>query len=440
VIGAARLWTVALLLPVALGIGRPADCVAASEQLVYWPLVTDGKEYRRIPYPQQAGAILVLADSEVVIEARRAPVSYWPITREYLADFAQNPEPVNGSLEIVDGSGETTVVEPEPYVVWYPMGVGAGPAELVHGQRTRTFYDGYLQAARSAAAEAKEYQRIVGAHQAAVEAWLRLAAERRGQDMPPPPPELDIEKPEPFHAYASEPREAAVLSLPEGTYTVRIRDADGALVPGSERELVSFAPLDRAIGYVLRPENRWTQPVISFAPDEVIYTTGETDLFFQPVPVVEYQARSFTRLFRPQSAEAVDASLTVWTPQEQRDGAQDGLALALWHGDALVDTLTRTPYRVAQLPRASRGYVIEEFAPQNGSALEPEFHAMRVDRALEVTQVGLLVDGAAGNPVSASIRQIREVDPPPAALLFLPALLPLAVGVALRIRWRRIFS
>ena len=184
-IGAARLWAVALLLPAALGIGRPTDCAAASEQLVYWPLVTDGKEYRRIPYPQQAGAILVLADTEVVIEARRAPVSYWPITREYLADFSRNPHPVNGSLEIVDGSGEARVVEPEPYVVWYPMGVGAGPAELVHGERTLTFYDGYLQAARAADARAKEYQRIVGAQRAAVEAWLRLAAERRGRTCRP---------------------------------------------------------------------------------------------------------------------------------------------------------------------------------------------------------------------------------------------------------------
>jgi hypothetical protein len=142
-----------------------------------------------------------------------------------------------------------------------------------------------------------------------------MAAERRGQNMPSPPPELDIEKPEPFHAFATEPRQAAVVSLPEGTYTVRVRGADGAIVPGSERELISFAPLDWAVGYVLRPENRWTRPVISFAPDEAIYTTGRTDLFFQPVRVVEYDARRYARLFRPQSVEVADPSLTVWTPR-----------------------------------------------------------------------------------------------------------------------------
>jgi hypothetical protein len=439
VIKASRLWALALLLPAALSVGAGAPCSAeANEQLVYWPLVTDGKEYRRVSYPQEAGALLVLAGTEIVIEARLAPVSYWPITREYLADFSQQPKPVEGSLEIVDHSGKVTVVEPEPYVVWHPMGVGAGPMELVRGEAAVEFYEGYVQAARAAAEEAQEYQRIVAAHHAAVEAWLRMAAERRGEDMPAPPPELDVEEPAPFHAYATEPRRAAVLSLPEGTYTLRVRDADGEVVPGSERDLVSFGPLDQAVGYVLRPEDRWTRPVISFAPDEAIYTTGRTDLFFQPVPVAEYDARRYTRLFRPQSVEAVDPSLTVWTPHEDREWPKNGVALAVWDRDAMVSTLPRTPYRVAQLPGASRGYVIEEFAPQEGSSLEPDFHAMLVRHDAEVTRIGLLVDGAGGDPVGASTRQVRKVDPPAEALLFLPALVPLAVGVALRIWSRRL--
>ena len=140
--------------------------------------------------------------------------------------------------------------------------------------------------------------------------------------MPAPPPELEIVRPEPFHAFATEPRDAAVLSLPEGAYTLRIRGADGEIVPGSERELVSFAPLDRAIGYVLRPEDRWTRPMLSFAPDETIYTTGRTDLFFEPVPVVEYDAGRYTRLFRPQSVEAADAAQTVWTADTEREAAE----------------------------------------------------------------------------------------------------------------------
>jgi hypothetical protein len=410
----------------------------AQEQLVWWPLVTDGQEYRRVPYPQEAGSLLVLAGSDVVIEARFAPVSYWPITREYLADLSGQPRAVQGAIEIVDGSGQATVIEPEPYVLWHPLGVGAGPARLIHGEAAMTFYDGYLEDARAAAASEREYQRLVGLHQAAVEAWLRLAAERRGQNMPAPPPELEIEQPEPFHAFASQPRNGAVLSLPEGAYTLRIRGPAGEIVPGSERELVSFGPLDRAIGYMLRPEDRWTQPVLSFAPDETIYTTGRTDLFFEPVPVVEYDARRYTRLFRPQSVEVADAAQTLWTADMAREDADNGVALGLWNGSTLVDTLPRTPYRVAQLARASRGYLIEPFAPESGT-LEPDFHAMQVPKEAEVTRVGLLAEGATDAPMRAG-RQFRKVAPWPEALLFLPALLPLVVGVAIRVGSRRRFG
>jgi hypothetical protein len=322
-------------------------------------------------------------------------------------------------------------------VLWHPLGVGAGPAELVRGAAAMELYQDYVQTARAAAEKEQQYQRIVGAHRAAVEAWLRLAAERRGQDMPAPPPELDLKPPEPYHAYATEPRVAAVVSLPEGAYTVRIRDPQGGIVPGSERELVSFAPLDRAVGYVLRPENRWTRPVISFRPDETIYTTGRTDLFVQPVPVVEYDARRFTRLFRPQSVEVADRSQTVWAPDEARGWDGDGgVALELWDGDALLGTLPRTPYRVTQLAGAARGYAIEAFVPEAGATLEPDFDAMRLARDAEITEIGLVVDGAAGDPVRASVREVRRVVPPSDAMLFLPALLPLVVGLALR-AWRR---
>lgn len=426
----------AILLAGALAAAAGPGHGQSAEQLVYWPLVTDGKEYRRVAYPEEAGPLLVLADSEVVIEARRAPVAYWPITREHLADLARADRPVAGSVELVDETGEVRVATPAPYVVWHPLGVGAGPAELVRGERAPAFYEGYLQAAREAARAEQEYQRIVGAHQAAVEAWLRLAAERRGENLPPPPPELEIERPEPFPAYASEPREAAVVALPEGTYTVRIRGPDGELVPGSERQLVSFAPRARAVGYVVRPEDRWTRPVTSFAPDEAIYTTGATDLFLQPVPVAAYEARRFTRLFRPQSREAVDPALTMWTPDAERAWAEDGVALALWNGGALVDTVPRTPYRVAQRRGAARGYTIEAFAPSAGGALAPDFSAMRLPREAGTTRIAL-VEGDGGAPVPESAREVRTVRPVAEAWLFLPALLPLAVGAGLTLRRRR---
>jgi hypothetical protein len=413
--------------------GVASQSVRAEDQLVYWPFLTDGTEYRRIPYPYEAGTILVLADTDVVIEARRVSVNYWPITREYLADFSKQPPPVAGKVEIVGESGDVSVVEPTPYVIWHPEGVGAGPVQLLVGEESKTFYSDYVKAARAAAEEAKEYQRLVAERQAAVEDWLRIAAERP-PNLPKPPPELDIEEPEPFHAFATEPKRAAVTALPEGPYVVRIRDADGEIIPGSERKLISFAPRARAFGYVLRPEDRWTQPVVSFSPDEVVYTTDKTGMFLQPVPVAEYSASHFARLFRPQSVEAVDPSLSIWTPRPQDSHAMAGAELAMWDEGKPVGTMPQTPYRVVQLPGAARGYEIKEFKAEAGASLQPDFVGMRVDKGSVVERIGLVKDDEI---LAGSERKIRRVSPVSDAFLFLPALLPLAVGGALHLVRRR---
>jgi hypothetical protein len=377
----------------------------------------------------------VLADTTVVIEARDASVSYWPITREYLADFSRQPPVVQGSLEIVDEAGKVQVVEPEPYILWHPEGVGVGPAELMHGNQVAAFYQNYVQTARAAAALAQDYQRVLVEHHAAVDAWLKIAAQRP-DNLPPPPPELAVKEPEPYRAYATEPTDAMVVSLPEGSFTVRLRGADGEIVPGSERKLVSFGPVGQGIGYVVRPEDRWTQPSLSFAPGDTVYTRGLTDLFFQPVPVSEYKAQHFARLLQPQSIEVSDPSVTVWVPGDSADETTGTVALAAWNGNAIEATLPTTPYRVGQKPGASRGYVIEEFAPKGGSPLKPDFFAMRIGQDLPTTRVSLL-DGEGKAPAQAGDREIRRVNPPATPWLFLPALVPLAFGLAIRAAMRR---
>ena len=120
------------------------------------------------------------------------------------------------------------------------------------------------------------------------------------------------------------------------------------------------------------------------------------------------------------------------------EDAAGGAALALWNGDALVDTLPRTPYRVAQLAGTARGYVIEPFAPRQWSARAgfPR-HAHSPRRPMSR---GSICSPTRDTPVHASTRAFRKVAAWPEALLFLPALLPLVVGMAIRIGSRRRFA
>jgi hypothetical protein len=398
----------------------------ADEQIVYWPLVTDGAEYRRVSYPHEAGSLLALAGAELVLEVRRAGVTYWPITRQYITEAAQG-KPVEGTIELVDGSGKLVDTKPETFVLWSPAGVGAGVTQLVRGDAAKKLYQDYVTKARAAQAREQEYQRIVAQHQAAAEAWIKLAATRRPESMPPPPPELTLKEPEPYRAYASEPREAPVLTLAEGDYTVRIRDSAGSIIPGSERTLIAFGPLAQSVGYVLRPEDRWTQASVSFSPRDAIYTTGRTDLFFQPVPVVEYASRYFTRLFDPQSYETIAPGASLWVPLPDAGQISPNVTLDVWNGRTQQQSVPRRGYRVQQQPGFTVGYTIEEFTSATGSSLQPDFQAMRLDQTTPRTYVGL-----AQGANSEGGRSVVTVPVPPYWLIFLPAFIPLIAGFFLR--------
>jgi hypothetical protein len=428
---AAWVWITAALGCACLFGSMAAHGQQQTDPIVYWPLVTDGREYRRVAYPAEAGPILVLAGTEVVIDPRRAPVSFWPITREYLADMPRSTPLAGLQLEIVDGSGGVRTVKAEPYLVWYAEGVGASPATLVRGDAVAPAYDAYVRKARAALAAMQAYQKVRAEHQALLEAWLRMAGERRGENMPKPPPVLELEPPEPYRAFATEPAEAFVLALPAGSYTIRLRRPDGTMVPDSERRLVSFAPLRHGVGYVIRQEDRWTEPLASFAPDEVVYTTGHSPLYFEPVPVAEYEARRFTRLFRPQSAETNDPSLTLWAPIA---GAEAPDAPLLVRNGPMAKTVPQTGFRVEQVPGQARGYTIEEFAPKPGASLAPDFVAARV---VPEGTMRLGLSNSDGAAVEASERPIRVVTPPSEALLLLPGLLPLAVAAGIKVVSRR---
>lgn len=409
-----------------------APASSADEQFVYWPFVTDGTEYRRIAYPLEAGDLVALGGSQLVIEARRADVSYWPITREFVTEIGQGT-PVIGTLEIVGAKGETVPVREDLYTVWYPLGIGAGPVHLVQGADAETLYKEYVAAARSAVLKDQEYQKIVAEHQAAAEAWLKMAATRARSEMPPPPPELEIDEPAPFNSYASEPRKAAIVNLPEGSYRLLMRDQAGKVIAGSERALKIITPLDQSVGYVIRPEDRWTLPLASFSPEDTLYTTGRTDLFLQPVPVVEYAARDFTRIFQPQSIEAADTETTIWVPQTGQDQPRAAQAVRMWQGSKQIGSIPKAGYRVNQLGGTGRGYTIDEFSADPAGGVAPDFAAVR----LQSNAVADRIDVAGSAAGMGSDRAIVKVDTPPLWAIPLAALIPLLFGIGKRVWGRR---
>ena len=407
------------------GLGGTDPTDTAREEFVYYPLVTNGFEYRRVPYPEEVTTIRLMAEEPVAIDARRSVVAFWPITREYLADFAKLDESVPGVAEVIDEQGVVTAFEPQPYTLWYPRGLGAEP-RLVTGTEAQQTYDTYVEQGRAAFEADRQYQMAVARLQEEIDEWLALAADGV-EPLPDPPAELTEPPPEPYVAYAAEPALAPIVQLAAGSYTLRWRGDDGQIVAGSERRLAVSGATKSGVAYTIIPYDRWTQPIFTFDPNESIYLAEDQEVFLAPLRVSRYSAYVYTRLLDPQTIDTPDRNITLWVPDETNPDLT-GNSVQVTSKNEVTDNVAWLGYRVFQEPNATRGYTIEEF--EADGALQPDFNAMRLPIDKSVGEISLV--DPTGNEVANSSRDIRRVPAIPRAALYLPALAFIGLAVTLR--------
>lgn len=405
--------------------GRTGE-VKDRREFVYDPLVTNGFEYRRVRYPEEVPEIFALADEPLVVDARISLVSFWPITKEYLADFAKLDEAVDGALEVV-GPGGTTVHEPGLFTLWYPEGPYQPGLEVVVGDEAQQVYDAFVEDAVAYLEADREYQRRLVEWQAELEEYMGMVVEGV-EPLPEPPGEFTEEPPEVYRSYATEPERAPVVTLPEGSYRIRWRGPDGEIVPGSERRLTVFSRTDAAIGYTVIPEDRWTQPEISFDPAETVYLAEDQKIFLAAFEVSSYNFYRYARLFEPQTIEAIDRDETIWIPELEELIAD--YSVTVWDDGRSAADLDVLGYRVRQDPGATRGYTIEPF--ESDGVLEPDFSAVRIPTTVPMSEVSLT--GPGGAEVSGSRHSLERVPVVPAWALYAPAVVFLLVAGAI---WQR---
>lgn len=70
-------------------------------EIVYSLNVWDGKDYAAPFYPASLDTIYVMADFENVYSVKETLVYYWPITREYMADWDGLNKDVGETLEVL---------------------------------------------------------------------------------------------------------------------------------------------------------------------------------------------------------------------------------------------------------------------------------------------------------------------------------------------------
>jgi hypothetical protein len=383
--------------------------------------------------PPAADEIFLLADGTSVISPRYTEIYFWPITNEYRADWNALNEPVPGVLEVVNDGRVVAELSPTDYTIHFKQEGTTTTGELFLGAAA-------VDAEAEFRSRQEAFQKASSEYQRAEQAWLDAMAEASSRQQAgeavevPPEPAL----PDPIGVFSNGLNSGFPIDLDPGQYRIRLRGSDGSIVPESERALNVFTPRRTGVGYTIVPETRWTTPLESPAPSDVIFGAAESALYLEPHLAREYPARDWSLLQNPQRLSA-GGSGWEWVNTE-RLGKQQ---LEIIAGDTVVERRSLTPYSVRQVPGSQLGYEVIEMdsaAPathETPQPRRPDLEAYPI--ALQGTggQYQIRLTSEQGEVVPGSIRHVRVPGNPPISRLFVLPGIPLLAGAVVNSRRRQ---
>ena len=420
------------------------DVPTRRESLVYSILAFNGRDYSETFAPEKADTIYLIADTDSIISLRKTLVYFWPLTGELKTDAENLDEGLTGSLECTGPGRERRSISPVRYTYFNVRGEYELNWRVARGADADAEMQRWQDIVARYRAVVDEYQRGAMAYEEQLAALTSRIERLRGQgrDVTALVDQLaELKKPQepaPPADYVVPPagiREAFIINLPEGTYTLRLRNPDGSIMEGSEKRLVVFERRRaETVGYEVIPGDKWTRPVLSHTPSGILYVDGSTTLFLRPFFQDEYNDLSYQKAIRNDARG--NPSLMSWVRIQQVPKA----VIEARTGDADAIGIREQPFFVEQLSGAILGYRIVPFDPEGEHQGEdPSLIAFRVPMRKDRAVIRLRTLDARGAALPGSEREIRvPSDGPASLLLLLTALAPLLVmAIVLVVRSRR---
>jgi|GEM_PF-233116 len=383
--------------------------------------------------PLSVDTIYLPANETAVVNAQETEVYYWPITREYMANWFEYREEVPGKLQIERNGQVVALLDRVTYSYYYPDGLGENGVLLLGDEAVETYedYQNRIDAFYDSTSAYYEAYRVWQLTMDRILAEVRETGQPKKPDEIPEPPT----QPQAPQDFAYQPRQAFAVNLPAGRYTVKVIAEDGSVVPNSERTLQVFEARRTGVGFKVRPEHRWTMPENHFEPSTTFYLDGTRVFYVEP-----YFARGFnyyeynkmTNLHRPLEAEGT-RSRVFWTLDKPILNAK----LQVLKDGQVIQEVSYQPYYVRQTAGYGLGYEIVPFDPSHDPLLEgrtPTFYAYRVQLEGEGSRYQLRFVDADGNVIPGSLRGARVVKRP-GVWLYAVTAIPLSVGLVV-FGWR----
>lgn len=416
-----------LLLTQLLSLSTAAQVPDKRREFIYGVQAYNGLQYHATYYPLNLDTIYFMADVVNIISPRESLVYFWPITNEQLVDWDSLNETVDGTLEIVQRGQVIQTISQTEYVIQYPNGYDSGQVKVHLGEEAHAQYAEFdRQRAAFRDEVAAYYEASVNYRQDLQEQVESGALTEENLELPAQPPA--------FLFFSTGVFEGIPLKLPAGSYQIRLRDGNGQIIPGSERNLVTFTPDRVGVSYTIIPHEKWTTPEQSDDPSQVLYARSGTMMYLQPVREYEYNQLYFTRLEQPQNTTS-SKDRWDWIPHLP---INDG-TLEILSGGQVIERVERRPYVVRQYTGSALGYeIIDQLTATEERFRErsPDFEGYALTVAPGQSSVSIRLVDSNGQVVPGSEREIKLVNTANARSGYLLPILPLAVGLGVLL-WRR---
>jgi hypothetical protein len=398
--------------------------VQLKREFVYGFFLFDGARYGTAFCPQAIATAYLQADVANVATVHRTAVYFWPITREYMADWESYQATPRGRLEVLRAGRVIRSLAPTRFSLRYAGGAQEAPTGLRSGDRA-------VRAVRAYRARQEDYNRAVADYYQQYGAYQSLAKRYLQNPAAFPAPPQEPREPEPPREYCSDLDEGFILKLPPGTYRIRLRDPAGKIVAGSERRVVAFAPSKHGVGYEVVPEEKWTYPLRSDDSSANLFIGRGRVIFLKPYAAARYNQYAYTKLTRLAAPESGRGQENKQTWATLAPLAGKGLTLQIRNGSKVIAEIAERPYYVRQSSGQALGYDIVAYDPGDPAAGGPTFAGYKIALRQGAGDFSLRLVDAAGREVPGSLRRLRVVSPSRTAPLYAMALFPLLVGAAI---------
>jgi hypothetical protein len=400
-----------------------ADEPVKTPEFVYSVTGYDGSVHHSTFVPTETDAIYLLADVANVLSPRQTFVYYWPLDKEFKADWLMGDQLLSGKLEVLQNGSVVRSIALDQYVLQTPTAdwqkdtvLFSGPAAAEAYERYHAEQDAYWASTRAFhTAEAKYQQEMVGLGQTGASSSEVIPQ----APSPPRAPTLD----------SVLPSSGYIVNLPVGQYAIRVVNEQNQIWPGSQHTLNVFAPRRAGVGYRVVPQDRWTAPYMSDDPSTVIYVTRPMTVYLEPFDELEFNESAYKRLLDPQDTSGRD---DTWIWVHTRPVTGDTLDVAR-PGQGPV-SVSAKPYYVKQMPTAALGYTVLDYDPQTMPDVHPNFSAYQVPIDPTTGPLRASLVTASNAAVPDSERQIHVIKVQNDWILFLPGPIVVVLGLAYRIR------